>query len=69
MFSSIFSLITLLLKLLGLWEKFLDHADATRLSDSERRRQIRDAAIDSSTRATTPEEAYAAQEDITRNSP
>lgn len=63
------ALIVLLLKSVGLWEKLSKYFNAVRRLERDKESQNRSAAIDLAKDAHTPEEAYKAQEDITRNLP
>ncbi len=46
MFSSIFAIIEMVLKLLGLWDQFLSWSDSKRLVDSQKNTQDRNTAVD-----------------------
>lgn len=63
-----FDLISLVLKLVGLWEGFLDFLDKKHSAELELRRQRREAALDQAEKAETPEDAFAAQDKILDNS-
>lgn len=67
--TGIFSLIILLLKATRLWEKFLDHVDTLRRLERAKESEERGIGLGEAQSATTPEEAYAAQDRITRNMP
>lgn len=69
MFAGIFSAIELILKLLKLWDGFLDWSDAKRKAEMEERQQKRDKAVDDSVNAQTEDEIWRSQDEITRNSP
>jgi hypothetical protein len=68
MIAQIFLVIQLLLKLFGLWEQFLEWGDKKRAADAEARAQEREKAIEDAKKATTPDEAFDAQDRITHNS-
>ena len=67
--GSLFSLITIALKVLGLWDGFLSFVDATRLADAEIANQKRDAALTAASAATTPAEAQNAETAIVNSKP
>lgn len=69
MFAQIFAVIEIVLKLFGLWEQFGIYMDAKRLKDAEEKSQRRDEAVDNAVKATTPEDAYAAQDGVASNEP
>lgn len=69
MISGIFSIIQLILKLIGLWEQFMDWSEKKRIADREDRRQQRDKAVDDAVKSQTEEEFNEAQDRISRNLP
>lgn len=67
--AGIFSIIQLLLKLIGLWEQFMDWSDAKRIADAEKNRQDRDKAVDDAVKAQTEQEFDEAQSRIADSLP
>lgn len=65
----VFEIISLLLKLVGLWEGFLDFIDKKHTAEMEVRRQNRLAAIDELGKAESDEDIFKAQEKIVDNKP
>lgn len=69
MIANIFMAITLLLKLIGLWEGFLDHVDKEDLAKAEERRQARAKAADDINKAGTEDEFDKASDRLHDNMP
>ncbi len=69
MLTNIFAVIQLVLKLMKLWDQFLDYADTQRKAEAEARRQRREKAIEDAENAKTEEEAWDAQKRIIDNDP
>ena len=67
--SYLFLTIEALLKLVGLYNQFMDWSDKRRQAEIEEKEQRRDEAIDKAKEAKTPEEAWDAQEGIVSNEP
>ena len=65
--TNIFSIVILLLKVIGLWEKFLDHVDTVRRLERAKESEERGKGLEEAQSATTSEEAYEAQKRITDN--
>lgn len=63
-----FDLISLLLKLIGLWEGLLDFIDKKHSADMEERRQRREKAIEDQKNAQSEKEFDDAQDSIVDNS-
>lgn len=63
-----FEIISLILKLIGLWEGMLDFIDKKYTADMEKRRQAREKAVDDAVKAETPDEAFDAQDGIVSHS-
>lgn len=69
MFTNIFATIELVLKLIGLYDQFMDYSDKKRAAEREKRAQDRDDAIDKQQNAKDEDEFDKAQEEINRNHP
>lgn len=69
MIGSIFAVIELILKLIGLWDQFLDYSDAKRRAQDEVKRQEREKAADKAANAETDGEIFDAETDVTNNMP
>lgn len=69
MFTSIFAIIELVLKLFRLWDQFLDYSDARRLAEAEAKRQSREKALEDSIKAGTDDEIWDSQDRIVDNKP
>jgi len=69
MVSGIFSVIQLILKLIGLWEQFQDYSDKERLKASQERTQEREKAVDKQQGAQSEDEFDRAQDDIVKHKP
>jgi hypothetical protein len=69
MFSSIFAIIELVLKLIGLWNGFLDYTDKKRLADAQKNTQDRNDAVDKMKGAANEDEFDKSEDDITRHKP
>lgn len=69
MFSSIFSIIELILKLIGLWNGFLNYVDKKRIADAEKNRQEREKAVDQLKGAKSEEDFDRAQSDVVIRKP
>lgn len=65
----IFEAISLILKLLKLWDGFLDFLDKKYTADLEKRRQAREKAIDKSVEDESDEDLFKDQTDIVDNAP
>lgn len=69
MFTSIFEVIGLVLKLVGLWDQFLSWSDAKRIADIEKNRQERNAAVDDQKTAQTEDQFDKDQSNISSHHP
>lgn len=67
--SGFWSLVQLVLKILGLIDRAQDAAAAAEKAEAEKRRQAREVAIGDQANAQTEEEFNAAQDRIVRNKP
>lgn len=64
-----FDLIAVILKLIGLWNGFLDFVDKKYTADMETRRQAREKAIDKSQEDDSDDDLFKDQTDIVNNAP
>lgn len=69
MIAQIFAVIEVLLKLMGLYDGFINYLDAKRLAEDEAKRQAREGAVDDAAKAQTPDDAYRAQDGVVSNDP
>lgn len=69
MFGQIFAIIQVVLKLIGLWDQFLDWSDQKRVAEAEERRQKREQAISDLDKAKTDEDIFNEQTKIVNNKP
>ena len=69
MISQIFAVIQLVLKLIGLWEQFLDFTDKARIAEGQKRTQEREKAVDEPAGAISEEDFDKAQDTITGTKP
>lgn len=69
MIANFFALVQLLLKLIGLWEQFLDWSDKKRIADAEINRQEREKAVDDQSKASSEKEFDDAQSRIIDHKP
>lgn len=69
MISGIFSIIQLILQLLGLWDLFLSELDKRRLAEAEVKRQAREKAVDDVVKGETDEEIFDAETRVVDNRP
>lgn len=69
MLGQIFAAIQLVLKLIGLWDQFMDWSDKKRIADAEANRQEREKAVDAQKNAQTEKEFDDAQSKIVDHMP
>jgi hypothetical protein len=67
--TGIFLAIQLLLKLIGLWESFLDWVVEKHSQEIDARAEARRQAIEKAKEANTDDEIWQSQTDITKNMP
>lgn len=65
----IFFAIELILKILRLWDGFLDYAEVRRKIENSEKKKSRDKAVDDSKKAETEDEIWDSQERIVGNKP
>jgi Sec-independent protein translocase protein TatA len=66
--SFIFDLIKIIRALIGLYEEFRRFKEAQKKAEEEKRRQELDKALGDAEKATTPDEAFDAQDRVVDNS-
>lgn len=69
MIAGIWSVIQLILELIGLWKRADEYSRDKAVADREERRQDRDKAVDAQTAAQTDEEFDREQDTIAHNMP
>lgn len=69
MIGQIFAVIQLVLKLIGLWEQFLDYSDKARVAEGQKNTQEREKAVDELEKAETEDEFDKAQSKIIDHKP
>lgn len=69
MFTGIFSAIELIMRLIGLWDQFMNWSDAKRLADAEKNTQDRNKAVDDQKGASNEDQFDKDQSDITKHLP
>ncbi len=69
MLSSIFSIIQLILSLIGIWDQFLSWSDAKRLADASKNTQDRNTAVDDQKEATSEDQFDKDQDTIVNHKP
>jgi len=69
MFSNIFAVVQMILRLFKLWDQFLDWSDAQRAAEIEKRQQDRAKAIEDSKKAESDEEIWDSQDRIVDSRP
>lgn len=67
--ATIFSIIQLILQLLGLWDQFMSWSDAKRLADASQNTQSRNAAVDDQKGATSEDQFDKDQDTIINHKP
>jgi hypothetical protein len=67
--GSIFTAIQVILRLLGLWDQFLNWSDAKRIADAEKNTQDRNDAVDKQKGAKSEDDFDKAQDDIISHKP
>lgn len=67
--AQIFTALQVLLKLFGLWEQFQNFMSAVAIKEAEERARALDQALKDAQNAKTPDDAWKAQEGVTKNEP
>lgn len=69
MFTKIWLVFELIMKLFKLWDQFADYVEARRKVEAEEKRQAREKAIEDSKKAETDDEIFDSQDRIVDNKP